>query len=95
MFSVLATGMPVMPVPQTNSVINISGIASRYTGLAGVIWLMIFGCFGKVLAVFFMEIPTAVAGGMYVILALYVVMSGVKVRRLFIEGDSLNGSCRF
>lgn len=79
--------MPVVPIPQNNSVIYISRIASRYTGLAGAVWLLIFGIFGKVLAFIFFEIPIVVRGGIFVLVSANVILTGVKVR----PGFYLNG----
>lgn len=87
LFAVLATGLPVTPIPQNNSAIYISRIASRYAGISGAVWLLIYGILGKVMAFFVLEIPSAVRGGIFTLVSATVILSGVKVLSRGVKWD--------
>ena len=95
LFAVLATGLPVVPVPQTNSVTYITRIASRFSGISAAIWLFILGVFPKVMAFVFSEIPVSVRGGIFTIVSATVILTGFKVRPFLALGDVPNRRFRF
>ena len=79
-FAVVATGLPVEPIPQTNSVNYITRIASRYSGFSAATWLFILGVLPKVMAIIFSEIPIVVRGGIFTLICATVILTGLKVR---------------
>ena len=81
LFSVLATGLPLVPVPETTSYVTMSGVASRVPAICGAVWLVLLGVFGHLFGVTLM-VPIIINGGLVTILAGFIVLSGVKASYL-------------
>lgn len=77
-FSVLATGMPVGPAVLNNSVIGFTGQSSYTVGMVTGFWLIFFGIFGKIFAMY-LEIPGCIKGATGVLIYTGVVWTGLKI----------------
>lgn len=80
LISALCGSTPVTGYAANAGVIAITGIASRAAFLGAGLWLIVFGLSGKLAAVI-ASVPVPVIGGVFMIVCVFVTLSGIRIVR--------------